>query len=144
MAKAQPDECNETLTVYDPYDLVVDPDVSIDLSTLIDAEGNRCEVAKGDIEERKTLDVSPMPDNLADMLSPEEFADLIAYLASLRSSGQGSPGSGVVGPVALPVGFTRETVASRITGATAMDVAEEHRQHISRNFYDCPPAMHAG
>src|SRR5919205_3191135 len=28
--------------------------------------------------------------------------------------------------------------------AQAMDIAEEHRQHISRNFYDCPPAMHAG
>jgi hypothetical protein len=26
----------------------------------------------------------------------------------------------------------------------AMDVAEEHRQHISRWFYDCPPPMHAG
>jgi DNA-binding transcriptional MerR regulator len=26
----------------------------------------------------------------------------------------------------------------------AMDVAEEHRQHIGRWFYDCPPAMHAG
>ncbi|MGZ4508568.1 MAG: MerR family transcriptional regulator [Blastococcus sp.] len=26
----------------------------------------------------------------------------------------------------------------------AMDIAEEHRQQISRNFYDCPPAMHAG
>ena len=26
----------------------------------------------------------------------------------------------------------------------AMDVAEDHRQHISRWFYDCPPAMHAG
>jgi MerR family transcriptional regulator, thiopeptide resistance regulator len=26
----------------------------------------------------------------------------------------------------------------------AMDVAEAHRQQISRNFYDCPPAMHAG
>jgi hypothetical protein len=26
----------------------------------------------------------------------------------------------------------------------AMDIAEEHRQHISRWFYDCPPAMHAG
>ena len=26
----------------------------------------------------------------------------------------------------------------------AMDLAEEHRQHISRWFYDCPPAMHAG
>jgi DNA-binding transcriptional MerR regulator len=28
--------------------------------------------------------------------------------------------------------------------ATAMDVAEEHRQHITRWFYDCPPEMHAG
>ena len=28
--------------------------------------------------------------------------------------------------------------------AQAMDVAEEHRQHITRWFYDCPPQMHAG
>src|SRR5215213_2894419 len=28
--------------------------------------------------------------------------------------------------------------------ATALDLAEEHRQHISRWFYDCPPEMHAG
>jgi DNA-binding transcriptional MerR regulator len=26
----------------------------------------------------------------------------------------------------------------------AMDIAEAHRQQISRNFYDCPPEMHAG
>ena len=26
----------------------------------------------------------------------------------------------------------------------AMDVAEDHRRHISRWFYDCPPQMHAG
>ena len=26
----------------------------------------------------------------------------------------------------------------------AMDLAEEHRQQISRHFYDCPPEMHAG
>ncbi|MCW2741774.1 MAG: transcriptional regulator, MerR family [Blastococcus sp.] len=26
----------------------------------------------------------------------------------------------------------------------AMDLAEEHRQAISRNYYDCPPDMHAG
>src|SRR5215210_4924658 len=25
-----------------------------------------------------------------------------------------------------------------------MDLAEEHRQQITRNFYDCPPEMHAG
>ncbi len=28
--------------------------------------------------------------------------------------------------------------------AAAMDLAEEHRQQISRNFYDCGPEMHAG
>ena len=28
--------------------------------------------------------------------------------------------------------------------APAMDLAEEHRQQISRNFYDCSPEMHAG
>jgi MerR family transcriptional regulator, thiopeptide resistance regulator len=28
--------------------------------------------------------------------------------------------------------------------APAMDLAEEHRQHITRWFYDCPPQMHAG
>jgi MerR family transcriptional regulator, thiopeptide resistance regulator len=28
--------------------------------------------------------------------------------------------------------------------AEAMDIAEEHRQQITRNFYDCPPEMHAG
>ena len=26
----------------------------------------------------------------------------------------------------------------------AMDVAEEHRQHIARWFYDCPPDLHRG
>jgi hypothetical protein len=26
----------------------------------------------------------------------------------------------------------------------AMDLAEEHRQQINRNFYDCPAQMHAG
>jgi DNA-binding transcriptional MerR regulator len=26
----------------------------------------------------------------------------------------------------------------------AMDAAEEHRQHIGRWFYDCPPELHAG
>jgi DNA-binding transcriptional MerR regulator len=26
----------------------------------------------------------------------------------------------------------------------AMTVAEDHRQHVGRWFYDCPPAMHAG
>jgi hypothetical protein len=28
--------------------------------------------------------------------------------------------------------------------ARAIDVAEQHRMHISRWFYDCPKEMHAG
>jgi len=29
-------------------------------------------------------------------------------------------------------------------GAAAIEIAREHRQHIARWFYDCPPAMHRG
>jgi len=30
------------------------------------------------------------------------------------------------------------------TGSAAMELAERHRQHLGRWFYDCPPAMHRG
>jgi hypothetical protein len=35
---ADPEDCDETLTVYDPHDLVSDTDVLLDLSTLNDVE----------------------------------------------------------------------------------------------------------
>jgi hypothetical protein len=38
---------------------------------------------------------------------------------------------------ALLHGVPADAVAS-------MDLAEEHRQHLGRWFYDCPPAMHRG
>ena len=43
----------------------------------------------------------------------------------------------------------RRFVAALVAGAAAdsavaMDLAEEHRQQLSRNFYDCSPEMHAG
>lgn len=98
--------------------------------TLVDVEGRVKKVAKASIEQSKALDVSIMPDGLAARLSPAEFADLIAYLVDLRSSGQGTPGSGVVGPVALPSGFTRTQVAAGITGATAMEVAPDGRVFV--------------
>ena len=56
-----------------------------------------------------------------------DFADLIAYLEGLRSAGQGTPGSGVTGPIILPPGFSSDRVASGITGATAMTVAPDGR-----------------
>jgi putative heme-binding domain-containing protein len=98
--------------------------------TLLDAEGRREVVRKSEIEERKPGEASIMPQDVATRLTREEFADLIAYLESLRSAGQSTPGSGVVGPVALPPGFARECVAKGITGATAMETAPDGRVFI--------------
>ncbi len=48
------------------------------------SELKRVKVAKQDIEERKRGDVSIMPNGLAEGLTPRDFADLIAYLETLR------------------------------------------------------------
>ena len=50
-----------------------------------DADAKQVKVAKDDIEARKRSDVSLMPTGLAQGLSPGDFADLIAYLESLRN-----------------------------------------------------------
>lgn len=97
---------------------------------LVDIDGKRQTVRQEDVVERKTINTSLMPAGLCNCLSLQEFSDLIAYLTSLRSSGQGTPGSGVVGPVAMPGGFTRTQVASGITGATAMEVAPDGRVFV--------------
>jgi putative heme-binding domain-containing protein len=98
--------------------------------TLLDGEAHEHVVLKPDIEDRKFLDVSIMPEGLATGLSPEQFADLIAYLETLRSSGQPTPGSGTIGPVALPPGFTMEKVVGGLTAATALAVAADGRVFV--------------
>lgn len=49
-----------------------------------DADAKRIKIPKTEIEERKTSDVSLMPNGLAEGLSKEDFADVIAYLESLK------------------------------------------------------------
>jgi putative heme-binding domain-containing protein len=88
--------------------------------TLVDAEGRRQVVRKADIEDRKIGDTSIMPVGLVAGLSRQEFADLIAYLETLRPAGT----------VILPKGFAVETVANGITGATAMEVAADGRVFV--------------
>jgi putative heme-binding domain-containing protein len=97
---------------------------------LIDATGKQHSIRKTEIDWRKVGDVSLMPDGLATGISREEFVDLIAYLQGLRASGQGTPGSATVGPVTLPPEFSRASVASGITGATAMAVAPDGRVFV--------------
>jgi putative heme-binding domain-containing protein len=103
---------------------------SAETITLVDSEGRRQVVRAADVEERKTGDVSPMPESLATNLSPGEFADLIAYLETLRPTGRGTPGGGALNSVVLPNGFTTTLVAGGITGATAMEVATDDRVFI--------------
>jgi putative heme-binding domain-containing protein len=63
--------------------LRAETDASLDL---IDADAKVTRVAKADIDERRLGDVSLMPTGLVDALKPEEFADLIAYLQSLKTA----------------------------------------------------------
>jgi putative heme-binding domain-containing protein len=57
-----------------------------DQLTLVDSAGEKIIIKKSDIERRKFSDVSLMPEGLHTGLKPEEFADLIAYLVSLKEN----------------------------------------------------------
>ena len=50
---------------------------------LVDGQGTKHDVRKSDIDEKTQSDKSPMPEGLHAGLTPPEFADLIAYLATL-------------------------------------------------------------
>ncbi len=93
--------------------------------TLVDATRKQIVVPLRDIESREVSKVSLMPAGLADGMTPAEFSDLIAYLASLRTGRQPTPGEGVSGPLILPPGFKAEVVATGLTGATALEVAAD-------------------
>ncbi|MFN3485149.1 MAG: HEAT repeat domain-containing protein, partial [Planctomycetota bacterium] len=54
---------------------------------LLDAEGRRQAVRKSEIEGRRESELSLMPEGLNAGLSLEDFADLVAFLESLRPSG---------------------------------------------------------
>jgi putative heme-binding domain-containing protein len=96
----------------------------------IDAEGRRVSVALSSIDDRQVLAASPMPGGMAAVLTADEFCDLIAYLETLRAAGQSSPGSGVVGPISLPPGYGRQTIAKGLSGATALAVAPDGRVFV--------------
>ncbi len=87
---------------------------------LVDADGKKHPVRSGEIELRKLDTTSLMPPSLAAAISPAEFADLIAFLETLRSSG----------PITLPEGFTWARLTEEISGATAMAIAPDGRVFV--------------
>jgi putative heme-binding domain-containing protein len=52
--------------------------------TLLDAENRKTVIKKASIDRRKVSELSLMPEGLHTGLKPQEFADLIAYLQSLK------------------------------------------------------------
>jgi putative heme-binding domain-containing protein len=101
-----------------------------DALTLWDARAQSQVVAKSSIEERRYADISIMPEGLTTGLSREQFADLIAYLESLRFTAKPTPGSTTSGPLVLPPGCTALKVAAGLTGATALAVAPDGRVFV--------------
>ncbi len=78
----------------------------------------------------------------------ERWGDTDAYRESTRraaSYGEAewqairAEGDEIVGELAAA-----KAAGAPADGERAMAAAERHRQHISRWFYDCPPAMHRG
>ena len=99
--------------------------------TLLDAEGKHVKVMLDDVESRKISKVSLMPAGLADGMTPAEFTDLIAYLASLRIGGEATPGQGSSGTLTLPRGFKADVVAAGLTGVTALEVSRDGRIFVA-------------
>ncbi len=62
-----------------------------------DAEAKRITIPADDIDERKTSDVSLMPSGLAEGLSQQDFADVIAFLESLKDTSNVKPAAGAAG-----------------------------------------------
>lgn len=95
--------------------------------TLRDAEGKLITIAPSDIESRQVSKVSLMPAGCGDGMTKADFTDLIAYLTTLRTGRQPTPGEGSSGALALPQGFKADVVAAGLSGATALEVTPDGR-----------------
>lgn len=93
---------------------------------IVDASNRRFEVAKDEIERTTVSKTSIMPTGIAEILSPQQFTDLVCFLETLGPA-QGKPGAGVSGPMTLPDGFELQTVATGLSGATALEVSPDGR-----------------
>jgi len=68
------------------------------------ADGQRITIKPGDIEDRKTSEVSLMPEGLAQTTSDQQLVDLLAYLSTLRKPVSIAGQYHVIGPLTEPGG----------------------------------------
>lgn len=95
--------------------------------TLVDVDGQKQVINLADIDEQHDSAVSLMPVGLQKSLTTGQFADLIAFLESCRAGIKATPGSRVSGGIRLPEGFQVRTVATGLTGATALETTPDGR-----------------
>ena len=98
-----------------------------DRLTLVDAKGDRHEIAVAEIEAERASEVSLMPAGLFDQIAADDFVDLVAYLESLRPGAKGDWGSGTTGPIGVPDGWSLSIVASGLDGLTALETLPDGR-----------------
>jgi putative heme-binding domain-containing protein len=94
---------------------------------LLDANGKKSILRTAEIAERKGSPLSLMPLGLTEQLTVDQFTDLVAYLETLRPGGKPTPGAGTTGPIKLPPGFELRTIATGLTGCTALEAAPDGR-----------------
>ncbi len=97
--------------------------------TIVDATDRRTRIATADIEEATVSKTSIMPSGLADTLSAQELTDLVTYLETLSPT-KSKMGGGISGPAQLPDGFEMTTIATGLSGATALEVAPDGRVFV--------------
>jgi putative heme-binding domain-containing protein len=102
--------------------------------TLIDANGKRHSIDTKDIDTKVESPVSLMPEGLAEALTKEQFTDLIAYLETLRPGGRLTPGAGIRGAIQLPAGFEIKTIATGLTGCTALETLPDGRIFVCEQW----------
>lgn len=94
---------------------------------LAEASGQRQAIELADIDDQEASPVSLMPVGLEKSLTPQQFADLIAFLETCRTGIQPTPGSQVSGGIGLPDGFQVQTIATGLTGVTALETTSDGR-----------------
>ena len=90
-------------------------------SVLKTASGERVVIPTGSIEDRRTADVSLMPDGLAQTLSESELVDLVAFLHTLRQPVAIAGQYHVLGPVSEAGGPARIDPAATVDLDTTVD-----------------------
>jgi MerR family transcriptional regulator, thiopeptide resistance regulator len=109
--------------------------------------------------EARSMGISLTPEEKFELFGPnysedyereaeERWGDTEAWAQSARRTAAYTKDDWVAIKTEADDVMTRFAAAMRAGSAAdsaeAMDVAEDHRQHITRWFYDCPPGMHAG